>query len=81
MHTEECRKVLDRVQKHLKQIKYNPDLNKLYTNLENMVRNISSTEVDCRRNKNYRLLEKPLKDFNNAADRLEKLILIAKIID
>lgn len=81
MHTEECRKKIDDLRKHLKQIRFNPDLYKLYANLENMIKNISNIEVDCRRTKNYRLINKPLEDFNNAADRLEKLILIARLID
>lgn len=81
MNSIECRSVLNRVHNHLKQVNYNPDLYKLYNNLEELIQTISKTEVECRRSKNYKRLEKPIKDFNDAVDRLEKLILIAKLID
>jgi len=81
MDTFECRNVLNRVEHHLKQVSYNPDLHKIYKNLEEMLTNISKIEVDCRRTKKYHALEKPLQEFNESVDRLEKLILIAKLLD
>lgn len=81
MDALECRAVLDRVKKQLSQISYNSDLHKIYKNLEEMVSNISKIEVDCRRTKQYSKLEEPLSKFKDSVDRLEKLILIAKLID
>jgi cob(I)alamin adenosyltransferase len=81
MDALECRSVLDRVKKQLGQINYNSDLNKIYKNLEQMVSTISITEVDCRRTRQYAKLEEPIKTFQESVDRLEKLILIAKLID
>jgi septation ring formation regulator EzrA len=81
MYSFECRKILDRVKYQLKQVNYNPDLQKIYKNLEEMVTNISKIEVDCRRTKNSNMLEKPLQEFNDSVDRLEKLILLAKLLD
>lgn len=60
---------------------YNKDLNKLYLNLEKMVSEISKIEVECRQKKHYRRLEEPTKIFMESVDRLEKLILIAKLIE
>jgi hypothetical protein len=46
-----------------------------------MVTEISKLEVISRQRKNNSILEKPIKDFLESADRLEKLILIAKLLD
>lgn len=81
MDALECRSVLDRVKKQLGQINYNHDLNKIYKNLEQMISTISIAEVDCRRTRQYTKLEEPIKTFQESVDRLEKLILIAKLID
>lgn len=80
MDALECRNILNRVERHLKQVDYNPDLHKIFKNLQEMVTDISKIEVECRRSKKYTLLEKPLKEFNDSVDRLEKLILIAKLM-
>lgn len=81
MDALECRVTMDRIKRNLSQIKYNPDLHKIYRNIEQMVSKISIIEVDCRRRKNYSELVEPIKNFTESVDRLEKLILIAKLID
>lgn len=77
----ECRKILDKVQKQLSTISYNSDLHKFYKNLEKMVDTISRKEVECRRKKQYNDLITPLQNFKDEVDRLEKLILIAKLVE
>lgn len=77
-----CRKILDNTQRQLMTLRdYNKDLIKMYKNLEKMINEISKLEVDCRRKKNFRPLQPPLKSFTEGVDRLEKLILIAKLIE
>jgi hypothetical protein len=46
-----------------------------------MVGEISKIEVECRRKQNYKMLETPIKEFKEGVDRLEKLILIAKLME
>lgn len=59
---------------------YNRDLQKLYKNIVNMVSELSKLEVDARRlNSPYKTAEK-IAEINSAIDRLEKLILIAKLM-
>jgi len=53
----------------------------MYKNIEEMITNISKLEVECRRLKKYDILEKPIQNFTESVDRLEKLILIAKLIE
>ena len=81
MNSLECSKIVDSLQKHLKQVSYNSDLYKMLDNLNKMVTEISKLEVISRQRKNNSILEKPIKDFLESADRLEKLILIAKLLD
>lgn len=59
---------------------YNRDLYKMYKNISNMVRELSRLEVDARRlNAPYKTEEK-IAEINSAIDRLEKLLLIAKLL-
>ena len=81
MNSLDCAKIVDLLQKQLKDVRYNSDLQKMLDNINNMATEISKLEVNCRQRKNYAQLEKPIKDFNESVDRLEKLILIARLID
>lgn len=81
MDAFECSKLVDRLHAQLKQIRYNPDLHKMCNNIEKMVTEISKLEVTCRQRKNYSAMEQPIAKFKESVDRLEKLILIAKLID
>lgn len=73
--------VCDRLKKDLSQIRYNPDLQKMHKNITVMVTEISKLEVNCRRAHNRALLEAPLSKLNEAVDKLEKYILMAKLMD
>lgn len=64
----------------LNSLPYNRDLNKLYKNIVIMVTELSKLEVDARRlNAPYITAEK-IAEINSAIDRLEKLLLLAKLI-
>lgn len=59
---------------------YNRDLYRLYRNICSMVSELSKLEVEARRlNAPYMIAEK-IAEINSAIDRLEKLILIAKLM-
>lgn len=73
--------VCDRLRKELSQIRYNPDLQKMLKNISNMVTEISKLEVECRRAHSRMILETPLKKLNESVDHLQKLILMAKLMD
>lgn len=81
MDTFDCLKIVDNLNNQLKQIRFNKDLVKLFNNIQNMVDEISKLEVQCRQRKNYTAMEQPVERFKEAVDRLEKLILIAKLVD
>lgn len=64
----------------LNSLRYNRDLNKLYKNIVIMVSELSKIEVDARRlNATYKTAEK-IAEINSAIDRLEKLLLLAKLV-
>lgn len=73
--------VCDRLRKELSQIRYNPDLQKMLKNINGMVTQISKLEVECRRAHSRTILETPLKKVNESVDHLQKLILMAKLMD
>lgn len=77
----EGRDACDALKKDLGTIRYNPDLYKMYRNIESMVTNISKLEVVCRQSRNRLVLETPLKTLNESVDHLQKLILMAKLMD
>ena len=77
----EGREVCDRLRKELSQIRYNPDLQKMLKNINGMVTQISKLEVECRRAHSRAILETPLKKVNESVDHLQKLILMAKLMD
>lgn len=81
MDTLECSRIADELYLKLRQVRYNADLHKMYKNIERMVEDISKAEVVCRQRKNYSAMEKHVEQFKEAVDRLEKLILIALLME
>lgn len=73
-------KVSDDLRSQLGTIGYNPDLRKLYINIEKMVTELSKLEVTFRRTQKYSMLDDKVLQINNAIDHLEKLILVAKLM-
>ena len=61
-------------------IGYNPDLQKMYQNIEKMVTELSKLEVTLRRTQKYTVLDDRVLQINNAIDHLEKLILMAQLM-
>lgn len=77
----EGREVCDTLRKELGTIRYNPDLKKMFHNIEKMITDLSKLEVVCRQSRNRLVLEIPLETLNNSVDHLQKLILVAKLMD
>lgn len=77
----EGREVCDRLRKELSSIRYNRDLQKIYQNIEKMVTEVSKLEVVCRQHRSVMMLQDPLRNLNESVDRLEKLILVAKLME
>jgi hypothetical protein len=74
------REKIDEVRKILRTLPFNPDLLKLLKNCESICTEVSKKEVLGRNSRQNYHTEKPLKDLNDAIDRLEKLILLAKLM-
>ena len=72
--------VSDNLRSQLGTIGYNPDLRKLYKNIEHMVSDLSKLEVTFRRSQKYAMLDDKVYEINKAIDHLEKLILMAKLM-
>lgn len=61
-------------------IGYNPDLQKMFKNIDKMVTELSKLEVTFRRTQKYSFLDDKVLQINNAISHLEKLILIAQLM-
>ena len=72
--------VSPRLRAQMSPIGYNPDLQKLFWNIDKMVTELSKLEVTFRRSQKYSVLDDKVLQINNAIDHLEKLILIAQLM-
>jgi len=77
----EWNKEKDRLKKHLSSINYNPNLHKVLGNIDIMVQDLSRLEVEARRMHNGTKLVDSLSKINQSIIQLEKLIVIAKLVD
>lgn len=68
------------LQRQLKAIDYNPDLMRLFKNIEHLVKELSKLEVYVRRTGRYNFLDDKVVEINNAIGHLEKLILMAQLM-
>ena len=64
----------------LNKLDYNPDLKRMFKNIDVMVNELSKLEVSFRRSGKYSLLDDKVLQINNAISHLEKLILIAQLM-
>ncbi len=65
----------------MQKLGYNPDLQRLLNNITNMVTELSKLEVTFRRTQKYSMLDTKVAEINKAIDHLEKLILMAKLMN
>jgi vacuolar-type H+-ATPase subunit E/Vma4 len=72
---------LNELSDQLKKIRYNPDLQKIKKNIESMITELNKQEVIARRTKNKSHCEKILTELNQSLDYLEKLIIMAYILN
>lgn len=72
--------VSNSLKRQLSTIGYNPDLHKMYKNIDIMVTELSKLEVTTRRYQKNNLTTDRVKEINNAINHLEKLILMAKLM-
>lgn len=68
------------LQSQLSKIDYNPDLKRMFKNIDSMITELSKLEVSFRRTQKYAILDDKVLQINNAIDHLEKLILIAQLM-
>ena len=61
-------------------VPYNPDLIKMFNNIQSMVRQLSMNEVEARRSKSLKRLEPEIQKINDAIYHLEKLIFMANLM-
>mgnify|MGYP003652144936 FL=1 len=68
------------ISKDLNRIGYNPDLRKMFYNLQLMVTELSKLEVNGRRLKTNNFTQTQVEKINKAIDHLEKLILMGLLM-
>ena len=64
----------------LAKVGYNPDLQKMLSNITKMVSELSNLEVEARRSKSSLRTDVKVNDINKAINHLEKLILMATLM-
>ena len=64
----------------LRSIGYNPDLRKMYDNINNMVKELSKSEVRTRRSGNEFRLDDQVEQINKSIKHLEHYLLMAKLM-
>lgn len=72
--------VSNQLRTQMSTIGYNPDLQKMFKNIDKMVTELSKLEVTFRRTQKYSFLDDKVLQINNAISHLEKLILIAQLM-
>lgn len=68
------------LRKNLNSVGYNPDLQKIYSNIEKMISHLSKLEVEYRRTNKFTDVEEQLNKINSSLNHLEKLILMAQLM-
>jgi hypothetical protein len=66
--------------KDLNSIGYNPDLKKMFNNIQLMVTELSKLEVNGRRIRSTNYTQSQVEKINKAIDHLEKLILMGLLM-
>ena len=70
-----------KLRKDLAAVSHNPDLKQVYKNIEVMVSELSKNEVIARQTKRDSMLASQVDNINKSINHLEKLILIAHVMD
>jgi hypothetical protein len=68
------------ISKDLNSIGYNPDLKKMFNNIQLMVTELSKLEVNGRRIRSTDYTQSQVEKINKAIDHLEKLILMGLLM-
>jgi hypothetical protein len=76
----EARDIMYDLQSRLIKLPYNPDLRRLHDNIVTMINQLSSLEVEARRTKNTKKVEKMKDDIANSIKHLEHYLIIAQIM-
>jgi hypothetical protein len=77
----EAHEVITVVYKQLKECRFNPELMLYYRNIEKMVSNLSSLEVQARQSHKYHKVDAYIAEIEQAIDYLEKMIIISRLTD
>jgi len=64
----------------MRNVGYNPDLQRMLNNITNMVTELSKTEVDARRKRMQSTIDEKIDKINQAIDNLEKILVIANLM-
>lgn len=68
------------IRRDLDRVGYNPDLKKMFNNIQDMITELSKLEVNGRRLRTTNFTQELLEKINKAIDHLEKLILMGLLM-
>ncbi len=75
----EARKIASKLSDSIYQINYNQDLRKMLANINKMIDELASLEVEARRTKRSSITDSKRKEIAKAVDHLDKLIMIMRL--
>lgn len=78
---KEARQLTADLYQQLTQIKYNRDLRRMLTNIDKMIDELASLEVESRRTKRPSITVSKIKEIKDAIDHISKLITVMRLID
>jgi hypothetical protein len=68
------------IRRDLDRVGYNPDLKKMFNNIQDMITELSKLEVNGRRIRSTTYTQSQVDKINKAIDHLEKLILMGLLM-
>lgn len=77
----EARKIADQMHQELRTMRYNKDIRRVMSNINNMISQLSSLEVEARRSHKPSIVETKRTELANAIDYVQKMMLIMRLMD
>ena len=80
-NAQEARKISADLYQQLTQVRYNRDMRRMLTNIDRMINDLASLEVEARRTKRSSITDNKRAEIAQAMDHVSKLITIMRLID
>lgn len=80
-NAKEARTITSDLYQQLTQVRFNKDMRRMLSNIDKMIDDLASLEVEARRTKRPSITVGKMEEIKQATDHLSKLITIMRLID